>query len=75
MTLGNGLKVFLAEDHELPLVRGTLIMRGGQRAAPASRIGGCRPSLSPPFPPPGRPIGHAPDSTGQRVHTLLVHHV
>jgi len=31
--------VFLAEDHELPLVRGTLLMRGGQRAAPPSAVG------------------------------------
>ena len=39
MTLDNGLRVFLAEDHELPLVRGTLLMRGGHRAAPPSRVG------------------------------------
>lgn len=38
-TLPNGLRVFLAEDHELPLVRGTLLMRGGQRAAPPSAVG------------------------------------
>lgn len=40
VTLSNGLRVFLAEDHELPLVRGTLLMRGGQRAAPPSAVGG-----------------------------------
>ena len=39
VTLPNGLRVFLAEDHELPLVRGTLLMRGGQRAAPADKVG------------------------------------
>ena len=32
VTLSNGLRVFLLEDHELPLVRGSLLMRGGQRA-------------------------------------------
>jgi predicted Zn-dependent peptidase len=32
VTLGNGMRVFLLEDHELPLVRGSLLMRGGQRA-------------------------------------------
>ena len=39
VTLPNGLRVFLAEDHELPLVRGTLLMRGGQRAAPPESVG------------------------------------
>ena len=32
VTLPNGLRVFLLEDHELPLVKGSLLMRGGQRA-------------------------------------------
>lgn len=39
VTLSNGLRVFFAEDHELPLVKGTLFMRGGQRAVPASALG------------------------------------
>lgn len=37
--LPNGLRVFLLEDHEVPLVRGTLLMRGGQHASPADKVG------------------------------------
>jgi zinc protease len=36
--LNNGLRVFLVEDHEVPLVKGTLAMRGGQRAVPAQKV-------------------------------------
>jgi hypothetical protein len=36
--LENGLRVFLVEDHEVPLVKGTLAMRGGQRAVPAEKV-------------------------------------
>jgi hypothetical protein len=32
-------KVFLLEDHEVSLVRGSLVMRGGQRASPADKVG------------------------------------
>ncbi|KAI3426252.1 hypothetical protein D9Q98_008627 [Chlorella vulgaris] len=39
LTLKNGLRVFLLEDHELPVVRGSLLMRGGQRASPADKVG------------------------------------
>ena len=35
--LANGLRVFLLEDHELPVVQGSLIMRGGQRASPPDK--------------------------------------
>ena len=35
--LGNGLRVFLLEDHELPVVQGSLLMRGGQRASPPDK--------------------------------------
>lgn len=38
-TLPSGLRVFLLEDHEVPLVSGTLVMRGGQRASPPDRVG------------------------------------
>jgi hypothetical protein len=38
LTLKNGLRVFLLEDHELPVVRGSLLMRGGQRASPADKV-------------------------------------
>jgi zinc protease len=39
VTLKNGLRVFLLEDHELPVVRGSLLMRGGQRASPPDKVG------------------------------------
>ncbi len=37
--LGNGMVVFLQEDHELPLVRGTATIRGGSRDVPAAKAG------------------------------------
>src|SRR4051794_6998250 len=37
--LPNGLVVFLQEDHELPLVGGTLRIRGGSRVEPAAKTG------------------------------------
>lgn len=40
VTLKNGLRVFLLEDHELPVVRGSLLMRGGQRASPDDKVRG-----------------------------------
>lgn len=39
ITLSNGLRVFLLEDHELPVVRGSILMRGGQRASPDEKVG------------------------------------
>ncbi|KAL4448464.1 hypothetical protein ABPG75_005683 [Micractinium tetrahymenae] len=39
VTLKNGLRVFLLEDHELPVVRGSLLMRGGTRASPDDKVG------------------------------------
>ena len=39
LVLKNGLRVILLEDKEAPLVRGTLMMRGGQRASPPNKIG------------------------------------
>lgn len=39
LTLPNGLRVYLMEDHEVPAVRGTLLMRGGQRGSPPDRLG------------------------------------
>ncbi|HEX2329425.1 MAG TPA: pitrilysin family protein [Candidatus Angelobacter sp.] len=35
----NGLIVFLQEDHELPLIDGTIRIRGGSRDEPAPKIG------------------------------------
>lgn len=39
VTLSNGMKVFLLEDHELPLVRGTAIIRAGNLFDPADKRG------------------------------------
>lgn len=36
--LGNGMVVFLQEDHELPIVRGTARIRGGSREEPAQKV-------------------------------------
>jgi zinc protease len=37
--LSNGLVVFLQEDHELPLIGGTMRIRGGSRSEPADKTG------------------------------------
>ena len=37
--LANGMVIFLQEDHELPLIRGTAQIRGGSREEPAEKIG------------------------------------
>ncbi len=39
IALPNGMVIFLQEDHELPLVRGTARIRGGSREEPAEKIG------------------------------------
>lgn len=39
IALPNGLVIFLQEDHELPLVRGTARIRGGSREEPAEKAG------------------------------------
>ena len=36
--LDNGLRVYLLEDHEVPLVKGTLLMKGGARASPPDKV-------------------------------------
>src|SRR5271166_4845047 len=38
-TLPNGLKIYLLENHELPLVRGLALVRTGNRFVPADKIG------------------------------------
>lgn len=38
-TLPNGLRVLLLEDREVPLVRGGLLLAGGQAASPAGKVG------------------------------------
>jgi zinc protease len=38
-TLPNGMKVYLLEDHELPLVRGSALIRTGNLFDPAGKIG------------------------------------
>ena len=37
--LSNGLVIFLQEDHELPFIDGTILIRGGNREAPAAKVG------------------------------------
>lgn len=37
--LANGMVIFLQEDHELPLVRGSALIRGGARNVPANKAG------------------------------------
>jgi zinc protease len=37
--LSNGLVIFLQEDHELPFINGTILIRGGSRDEPADKIG------------------------------------
>ena len=37
--LPNGMVVFLQEDHELPLIGGTIRVRGGERSVPAKKAG------------------------------------
>ena len=37
--LPNGMVIFLQEDHELPLIRGTARIRGGSREEPADKTG------------------------------------
>jgi zinc protease len=37
--LDNGMVIFLQEDHELPLIDGTIRIRGGSREEPADKVG------------------------------------
>jgi zinc protease len=37
--LANGMVIFLQEDHELPLIEGSVRIRGGSRNEPASKVG------------------------------------
>ncbi|MDQ2832520.1 MAG: insulinase family protein [Acidobacteriota bacterium] len=37
--LANGLVVFLQEDHELPFISGTILIRGGSRDVPDNKVG------------------------------------
>lgn len=43
LQLPNGLRLFLMEDHEVPAIRGTLLMLGGQRASPPDKARRRRP--------------------------------
>ncbi len=38
-TLPNGMKIYLLENHELPLVRGTALIRTGNLFDPADKVG------------------------------------
>lgn len=37
--LANGMVVYLVEDHELPLINGTALIRTGDRLEPANKVG------------------------------------
>lgn len=37
--LANGMVIFLQEDHELPVIDGTIRIRGGSREEPADKVG------------------------------------
>ena len=37
--LANGLVLFLQEDHELPFISGSILIRGGSRDEPAAKVG------------------------------------
>jgi zinc protease len=37
--LANGLVIFLQEDHELPFINGSILIRGGSRDQPANKTG------------------------------------
>ncbi|HEU4636875.1 MAG TPA: pitrilysin family protein [Edaphobacter sp.] len=37
--LANGLVIFLQEDHELPFINGSILIRGGSRDEPANKVG------------------------------------
>src|ERR1700720_4514506 len=39
IVLPNGMVIFLQEDHELPLIDGTIRIRGGSREEPAEKVG------------------------------------
>ncbi len=39
IVLGNGMVIFLQEDHELPLIRGRAMIRGGSRDVAADKAG------------------------------------
>src|SRR5256885_16745763 len=37
--LPNGMVIFLQEDHELPLISATVLIKGGSSSEPASKVG------------------------------------
>ena len=39
IVLANGLTIFLEEDHELPFISGSILIRGGSRDEPAAKTG------------------------------------
>ncbi len=39
IVLANGLVIFLQEDHELPFINGSILIRGGSRDEPAHKVG------------------------------------
>lgn len=47
--LSNGLRVFLVEDHDVPLVKASLLFRGGLRTSPPDKV--MRPMMCLLYPP------------------------
>ena len=39
IVLANGMVIFLQEDHELPFINGSILIRGGSRDEPADKVG------------------------------------
>ncbi len=39
IVLANGLTIFLQQDHELPFISGSILIRGGSRDEPADKVG------------------------------------
>jgi zinc protease len=39
VALSNGMVIFLQEDHELPFINGSILIRGGSRDEPADKVG------------------------------------
>lgn len=67
-TLLNGLRVFLLEDHEVPLVRGSLLMAGGQYASPSDKLGLA--TLSAALQRAGGSVQHPKDALDDRLEDL-----
>ncbi|MEW5306139.1 MAG: hypothetical protein WDW36_008628 [Sanguina aurantia] len=68
VVLPNGMRVLLLQDREVPLVRGELLMRGGQYASPADKIGIA--TLSASVQRAGGSIAHPAPAVNERLEQL-----